>query len=54
MMYVAQGIVMTAGGVALIILQQDRIGRGLRRFGGKALSLRLGLAYPLARRSGPA
>jgi putative ABC transport system permease protein len=51
MMYVAQGIVMTAGGVALIILQQDRIGRGLRRFGGKALSLRLGLAYPLARRS---
>jgi putative ABC transport system permease protein len=51
MMYVAQGIVMTAGGVALVTLQQDRVGRALRRFGGRALALRLGLAYPLARRS---
>jgi ABC-type antimicrobial peptide transport system, permease component len=51
MMYVAQGIVMTAGGVSLATLQLDRVGRGLRRFGGRALSLRLGLAYPLARPS---
>ncbi len=51
MMYVAQGIVMTAGGVALATLQQDRIGRALRRFGGRVLALRLGLAYPLARPS---
>ena len=51
MMYVAQGIVMTGGGVALMTLQQDRIGKALRRFGGRALSLRLGLAYPLARSS---
>ena len=51
MMYVAQGIVMTAGGVTLATLQLDRVGRGLRRFGGRALSLRLGLAYPLARPS---
>ena len=41
MMYVAQGIVMTAGGVSLATLQLDRVGRGIRRFGGRALSLRL-------------
>jgi putative ABC transport system permease protein len=50
MMYVAQGIVMTAGGVAFVTLQGDRVTRALRRFGGRALALRLGLAYPLARR----
>jgi putative ABC transport system permease protein len=50
MVYVAQGIVMTAGGVAFVTLQQDRLGSALRRFGGRVLSLRLGLAYPLARR----
>ena len=50
MMYVAQGIVMTAGGVAFVTLQQDRLTAALRRFGGRVLALRLGLAYPLARR----
>jgi putative ABC transport system permease protein len=50
MMYVAQGIVMTAGGVAFVTLQQDRVTTALRRFGGRVLALRLGLAYPLARR----
>jgi putative ABC transport system permease protein len=50
MMYVAQGVVMTAGGVAFVMLQQDRLSAALRRFGGRALALRLGLAYPLARR----
>jgi putative ABC transport system permease protein len=50
MMYVAQGIVMTAGGVAFATLQLDRLSSALHRFGGRALSLRLGLAYPLARR----
>lgn len=50
MMYVAQGIVMTAGGVAFVTLQQDRVTKGLRRFGARILALRLGLAYPLARR----
>jgi putative ABC transport system permease protein len=50
MMYVAQGIVMTAGGVTFVTLQQDRLTQVLRRFGGRLLSLRLGLAYPLARR----
>lgn len=50
MMYVAQGIVMTAGGVAFVTLQQDRLSGTLRRFGARVLALRLGLAYPLARR----
>jgi putative ABC transport system permease protein len=50
MMYVAQGIVMTAGGVAFVTLQQDRLIAPLRRFGGRMLAFRLGLAYPLARR----
>jgi putative ABC transport system permease protein len=50
MMYVAQGMAMTAGGVALVTLQQDRLTSSLRRFGSRALTLRLGLAYPLARR----
>ena len=50
MVYVAQGIVMTAGGVAFVTLQQDRVTAALRRFGGRVLALRLGLAYPLARR----
>jgi putative ABC transport system permease protein len=50
-LYVVQGLVMTTGGVALVTLQQDRLGSGLQRFGGRALALRLGLAYPLARRS---
>jgi putative ABC transport system permease protein len=50
MMYVAQGVVMTAGGVAFVTLQQDRLASALRRFGARVLSLRLGLAYPLARR----
>jgi putative ABC transport system permease protein len=50
MMYVAQGIVMTAGGVVLVTLQQDRLGSMMRKFGARVLALRLGLAYPLARR----
>jgi putative ABC transport system permease protein len=50
MLYVAQGMVMTAGGVAFVTLQQDRLGGVLRGFGRRALAFRLGLAYPLARR----
>ena len=50
LMYVAQGIVMTAAGVSLATLQLDRLAVLLRRFGKRALALRLGLAYPLARR----
>jgi putative ABC transport system permease protein len=50
MVYVTQGIVMTAGGVAFVTLQQDRLSSALHRFGGRVLALRVGLAYPLARR----
>lgn len=52
MAYVLQGIVLTGAGVVLVTQQQERIGALLRRLGqGRRLALRLGLAYPLARRS---
>ncbi|HYK07329.1 MAG TPA: FtsX-like permease family protein [Gaiellaceae bacterium] len=52
LLYVAQGIVLTAAAVTLVSLQQERVSRTLRAVtGGRSLSLRLGLAYPLARRS---
>ena len=52
MLYVVQGIVLTAAAVTLLSFQQERLSRVLRVLtGGKSLSLRLGLAYPLARRS---
>ena len=52
MLFVVQGIVLTAAAVVLVSLQQDRLSRGLRlATGGRSLALRLGLAYPLARRS---
>jgi putative ABC transport system permease protein len=52
MVFVAQGILLTGSAVALVSQNQDVIGAVLRRFGGgsRALALRLGLAYPLARR----
>jgi putative ABC transport system permease protein len=52
MLYVLQGIVLTTAAVTLVSLQQERLSRALRFVtGGRSLSLRLGLAYPLARRS---
>jgi len=52
MLYVVQGIVLTAAAVVLLSLQQDRVSRALRFLtGGRSLALRLGLAYPVARRS---
>jgi putative ABC transport system permease protein len=52
MLYVVQGIVLTAAAVVLLSLQQERISRALRGVGGgRSIPLRLGLAYPLARRS---
>ena len=51
-LYVVQGIVLTAAAVALVSFEQERLSRVLRFLaGGRSLSLRLGLAYPLARRS---
>lgn len=52
MLFVVQGVVLTAAAVTLVSFQQDRVSRALRALtGGRSLSLRLGLAYPLARRS---
>ena len=52
MLYVVQGIVLTTAAVTLVSFQQERLSRALRFLtGGRSLSLRLGLAYPLARRS---
>ncbi len=50
--YVVQGVQLTAFAVALVSANQERIGGLLRRLGGGrwSMSLRLGLAYPLARR----
>ena len=50
--FVVQGVLTTAGAVALVSRNQDVVGAVLRRLGGGARStaLRLGLAYPLARR----
>jgi putative ABC transport system permease protein len=52
MLYVVQGIVLTAAAVTFLSFQQARISRALTFLTrGRSLSLRLGLAYPLARRS---
>ena len=52
MLYVVQGVVLTAAAVALVSLQQERLSGVLRILTGRrSISLRLGLAYPLARRS---
>lgn len=51
-LFVAQGVALTTATVVLVSTQQARIGNALRRvFGARRLSLRLALAYPLARRS---
>jgi putative ABC transport system permease protein len=52
MLYVVQGVVLTAAAVTLVSFEQERLSGLLRRLTGRrSLSLRLGLAYPLARRS---
>jgi len=50
--FVEQGIILTAAAVALVTQNQAAIGTFVRRVGGGSsnMSLRLGLAYPLARR----
>lgn len=51
-LFVAQGVVLTGSAVALVSVNQETIGAVVRRIGGgsRSLALRLGLAYPLARR----
>ena len=51
-LFVAQGVILTGAAVTLVSFQQERVSRALRWLTrGKSLSLRLGFAYPLARRS---
>ena len=50
--FVVQGMILTFASVSLVSVNQDAIGAAVRRVGGgsSSMSLRLGLAYPLARR----
>jgi len=49
--FVVQGVVLTASAVALVGQNQEAVGRLLRLLGGgRSLVVRLGVAYPLARR----
>lgn len=50
--FVIQGVVLTGYAIALVTVNQESIGAALRTIGGGArnMSLRLGLAYPLAKR----
>ncbi|MDQ3679892.1 MAG: ABC transporter permease [Actinomycetota bacterium] len=49
--FVEQGIILTTAAVALVTQNQDVVGTFVRRVGGSQnMPLRLGLAYPLARR----
>ena len=41
---------MAAAGVALVTVHQDRIGRAIAHLAGGSVPVRIGLAYPLARR----
>ncbi len=52
MVWVAQGVTLTGAAVVLVAVQQERVAGAIRRLvPGRGLALRLGLAYPLARRS---
>ena len=49
--FVVQGVLLTASAVALVSQNQEAIGAVVRGLGGgRSMSVRLGLAYPLARR----
>ena len=51
-LYVVQGVVLTAAAVTFVSFQQERLSGLLRLASGhRSLALRLGFAYPLARRS---
>lgn len=51
-LFVVDGVILTGSAVALVSQNQDLLGRLVRSVGGGAnnMSLRMGLAYPLARR----
>ncbi|MGE0309118.1 MAG: ABC transporter permease, partial [Acidimicrobiia bacterium] len=49
-MFLVQGLGMAGAAVALVATQQERIGRALGRAAGGSLPVRIGLAYPTAKR----
>ncbi len=49
--FIAQGVVGVAAAVALMTEYQSEIARAISRLSGRSLTVRLGLAYPLARRT---
>jgi putative ABC transport system permease protein len=52
MVWVAQGVTLTGAAVVLVAVQQEHVAAAIRWLApGGTLALRLGLAYPLARRS---
>jgi len=48
--FLVQGLSMAAAGVALVTIYQGVIGRWVSRVAGSPLPVRLGMAYPIARR----
>lgn len=48
--FVLLGVILTTSAVVLVSVNQESIGGFLRRLGGQSMALRLGLAYPLAKR----
>ncbi len=48
--FLAQGLTMTAAAITIVVVHQDKVGRAVARLSGRGLPVRLGLAYPLARR----
>ena len=49
-LFVAQGLVLVGAAVVLVSQHQNAIGHAVGRVAGRSLPVRLGLAYPLARR----
>jgi putative ABC transport system permease protein len=49
-LFFVQGVLMSAAAITLVVAQEDRVARLLARVSGDALPVRMGLAYPLARR----
>jgi putative ABC transport system permease protein len=50
LLFVLQGLVLVASAVVLVSQHQEAIGHALGRLANRSLRVRLGLAYPLARR----
>jgi putative ABC transport system permease protein len=49
-LFFVQGVLMSAAAITFVVAQEDRVARFLARVSGDALPVRIGLAYPLARR----